>query len=63
MFVLQSRWKIQEKKIVYYGLQNRDHIFHNEVKLKSKEIALINSLPKELDGQESKILSSVESEV
>ena len=57
MYVLQSRYKKQGKKLIYYGLQNRNHIFCNEIKLKKKENILLSSLPKELNEKEKHILA------
>ena len=59
MFYLQSRWKEVGGKLFYYGLQNRNHLFKNEIKLNKKKLAIVRSLPKELNEQESKILSKL----
>ena len=59
MFVLQSRWKEKGDKFFYYGLRNKGQMFKNEIKVNKKQLEIIHSLPKELNEQESKILSKL----
>lgn len=37
MFYLQSRWKLEGKKLYYYGLRNRENLFRNQVSVSKKE--------------------------
>ena len=59
MYYLQSRWKAEGKKLVYYGLRNRENLFHNEIRLSKKQQKLIRELPRELDAQQKKILGKL----
>lgn len=59
MFVLQSRYKLKGKTLLYYGLKNREHLFDNSIKLNKKQIDIIKALPKELNGKEKRIASSL----
>lgn len=56
MFVLQSRWKLENGRAVYYGLRNKDHLFENEVRLSKKQRAILLSLPRELEKGEKDVL-------
>ncbi len=56
MFVLQSRWKIEKDRAVYYGLRNKDRLFHNEVRLNERQRKILLSLPRELGKWEKAIL-------
>lgn len=57
MKILQSRWKLDNKSLVYYGLRNKKDLFNNKVRLNQKEINIIKSLPKDLNSDEEKILA------
>lgn len=59
MFVLQSRWKLEGKALIYYGLRNRENLFKNKVKLNARQAAVVKSLPKELSKREQKILDKL----
>ena len=59
MYVLQSRWQLEEKTLVYYGLRNRENLFKNKVKLNKKQVSIIKMLPKELTASEVKILGKL----
>lgn len=56
---VQSRWNLQGRKLVYYGLRNKDHLFENEIRLSRKQAALIASLPGELNDLQKKSLHSL----
>jgi len=51
-YYLQSRWKLENDKLVYYGLRNKENLFHNVIKVNNKEIQIISTLPKELNADE-----------
>ena len=55
MYLLQSRYKIENKSLRYYGLRNKDNMFKNVIKLNSKQLRIIKSLPKELTNEELKL--------
>ena len=59
MYVLQSRWKLEENALVYYGLRNRENLFKNKVRVNKKQVDIINLLPKELTKEEKIILSNL----
>lgn len=59
MYVLQSRWQLEEKTLVYYALRNRENLFKNKVKLNKKQVSIIKMLPKELTASEVKILGKL----
>lgn len=56
MYYLQSRWKIINNKVRYYGLRNKDNMFHNTIKLTTKQLRIIQSLPKNLTEEEKSIV-------
>ena len=56
MYVLQNRWKLEERKLVYYGLRNRESLFQNEIRLSEKQREVVASLPGELNPQQKKTL-------
>ena len=58
-YVLQNRWRLEGNSLYYYGLRNRDKLFHNRVRLSKKQVALVVALPKELDAREKKTLGSL----
>lgn len=59
MFYLQSRWKLEGKKLYYYGLRNRENLFRNEVSVSKKQRVIIENLPKELTEAEKKCLGKL----
>ncbi len=58
-YFLQSRWKIEDKKLYYYGLRNGKNLFKNSVKISAKQKEIISSLPKELSETEKRILKNL----
>ncbi len=50
MYHLQSRWRLEGRHLVYYGLRNKENLFKNRLRLTSRQAALIAGLPGELDG-------------
>ena len=59
MYYLQSRWKLESNALYYYGLRNKENLFHNKVRLSTKQRAIIAALPKELSENEKKILNNL----
>lgn len=59
MYYLQSRWKLENNALYYYGLRNKKDMFHNKVKLSSKQQSIIATLPKELSDNEKKTLDNL----
>ncbi len=58
MYVLQSRYKIENSSLHYYGLRNKENLFNNFIKLNKKQLSVINKLPKELSIEEKRILGN-----
>ncbi len=56
MYFLQSRWKLTDSKLFYYGLRNKINLFKNIIKLNNKELEIIKKLPSTLNERELIIL-------
>ena len=52
MYDIQSRWKLENGVLRYYGLRNRSDIFKNTVKLTKKQKLIVEKLPCELTCEE-----------
>ncbi len=50
MYFLQSRWKLEGRFLVYYGLRNRENLFRNKISVTAKQIPILQSLPTDLDA-------------
>ncbi len=59
MYYLQSRWKLENHALYYYGLRNKKNLFRNKVKLSTKQRSIIAALPKELSENEKRILGDL----
>lgn len=59
MHYLQNRWKLEGKKLYYYGLRNRKDMFRNSISISAKQREVIAALPKDLNGRERKILKNL----
>ncbi|MBQ6877514.1 MAG: hypothetical protein IJO22_03820 [Oscillospiraceae bacterium] len=59
IYYIQNRWKLENNKLYYYGLRNKENLFKNSVKLSEKQKNVIFSLPKELSEDEKKILGKL----
>lgn len=59
MYYLQNRWKLEDKKLYYYGLRNRSDMFRNSIPITAKQREIIATLPKDLNENESKILKNL----
>ena len=62
MFYLQNRWRLEGRKLYYYGLRRPPYLFKNRVKLSAKKASLISSLPLELDAREIRLLGKLAGE-
>lgn len=58
MYVLQSRYKLENSFLHYYGLRNKENLFKNYIKLTKKQLDIINKLPKDLSNAEKSILGN-----
>lgn len=56
MYDIQSRWKLENNVLRYYGLRNRPFLFQNTVKLTAKQRAIVEKLPSELTAAEIDLL-------
>jgi len=59
MFYLQSRWKLENRKLHYYGLRNAPNMFKNDIVLSKKQVDILATLPRELDPRELSVLGSL----
>lgn len=58
-YYLQSRWKIVDRNLVYFGLRNKPNLFKNKIKLNEAQREIIKSLPSELSSKEIKKLKKL----
>ena len=56
MYYLQTRWKLEEGKLRYFGLRNKERMFRNTVRLTKEQQAIVSALPKQLSKEEMRIL-------
>ena len=56
MYYLQTRWKLEERKLRYFGLRNKERMFRNTVRLTKEQQAIVSALPKQLSKEEMRIL-------
>ena len=56
MYYLQSRWKLENRTLHYYGLRNFPNLFQNEIKVSKKQAEILASLPRELNPRELSLL-------
>lgn len=59
MYYLQSRWKLEHKVLYYYGLRNRPNMFKNKIPVSNQQAEILDSLPRELNTQEVRLLGSL----
>lgn len=59
MYYLQNRWRLEDRKLKYYGLRNKSVMFKNTVKLSNKQVKIIKMLPCELDSAQLKALAKL----
>ena len=54
MYHLQTRWKLEDRGLYYYGLRNKKQMFKNLVKISKKQRDVIETLPCSLtEGQKA----------
>ena len=58
-YVLQSRWRLEDGCLKYYGLRNRPYLFKNTVKLSPRQKIIVETLPRELDSDDIRVLGSL----
>ncbi len=58
MYCLQSRWRLEEGCLQYYGMRNKPFLFKNRIKLTKKQAEIIAALPRELTDSEKRTLSA-----
>ena len=56
MYCLQSRWKLENGKLQYYGLRNGLDLFRNTVPVSKKQAAVLATLPRDLNEKEQALL-------
>lgn len=59
MYYLQSRWRLEGKTLVYYGLRKRDQMFHNTVNVTDYQVRILEKLPGTLTEKEKRILGKL----
>lgn len=59
MYVLQSRWKLENRKLHYYGLRSLPHLFENDISVSKKQAEILASLPRELSEKELSLLKKL----
>lgn len=52
MYYIQNRWKLENRKLHYYGLRSKPNMFKNDVSLSKRQAAIIATLPRQLRGDE-----------
>ncbi len=52
MYDLQSRWKLEGRHLVYYGLRGGKDLFKNKIKISKRQREIIASLPCELEKKQ-----------
>ena len=53
-YFLQSRWRLEGKKLVYYGMRRGENLNKNVIKLNSRQAAVVKKLPIKLDKKQLK---------
>ncbi len=56
IYCLQSRWRLEGKRLVYYGLRNKEHLFDNVIRLSEKQARILTGLPGPLTEAQLRIL-------
>ncbi len=58
-FVIQNRWKLEKRFLVYYGLRNKENLLNNKIRLKEKQREIVEKLPRVLNEKELLILGNL----
>ena len=56
MYCIQSRWKLENRKLHYYGLRSAPNLFKNDIAVSKKQAEILASLPRELNSKELSVL-------
>lgn len=56
MYHIQSRWKLEGRRLYYYGLRNAPYLRKRSIRLSGKQASVIASLPRELSPEEIRTL-------
>ena len=56
MYILQSRYQLENSSLHYYGLRNKENLFKNVIRLSKRQLNIIQQLPKNLSKKEKRIL-------
>lgn len=56
MYCIQSRWKLENQKLHYYGLRSAPNMFQNDTALSKKQAAILATLPRKLQHRELSVL-------
>lgn len=56
MYYIQNRWKLENKKLHYYGLRNTPNMLKNDISLSKKQAAIIATLPRRLSDDERSVI-------
>jgi hypothetical protein len=59
MLFLQNRWKLDHKKLVYYGMRNQPYLLKNHIKLNEKQVKIVKILPSELSFEQQKVIQNL----
>ena len=59
MYHLQTRWKLEDQGLYYYGLRNKEHLFKNLVKITRKQRDIVGNLPCHLTEGQKAVLGSL----
>lgn len=59
MYHLQTRWKLEDQGLYYYGLRNKEHLFKNLVKITRKQRDVVGNLPCHLTEGQKAVLGSL----
>ena len=59
MYYIQNRWKLENKKLHYYGLRNAPNLLKNDIAVSKKQADILASLPRELDSKELSVLGNL----
>ena len=56
MYCIQSRWKLENRKLHYFGLRSAPNLFKNDIAVSKKQAEILASLPRELNQKELSVL-------
>ena len=56
MYYMQSRWKLENRKLHYYGLRSTPYLFKNDIAVSKKQAEILASLPRELNQTELSVI-------